>query len=104
MPDDRYFLGPAARFAATECWGESGLVCFSCHGYGDEQFAPRSHLRLADDLLMAHDVVYRRPPLKEGALVVLNGCQTSVPDLAPAEASRFASSLVLSMLAWATRL
>jgi CHAT domain-containing protein len=36
---------------------------------------------MADDLLLAHDVVYRRPPLRDGALVVLNGCQTGVPDI-----------------------
>jgi CHAT domain-containing protein/predicted Zn-dependent protease len=80
VPDETFFLGRTGRYAATDRWADCGLVHFSCHGHGDEQFAPRSHLRLADDLLLAHDVLYRRPGLKQGALVVLNGCQTSVPD------------------------
>jgi CHAT domain-containing protein/tetratricopeptide (TPR) repeat protein len=73
--------GKAGTYAATAGWSSAGLAHFSCHGYGDAEFAPRSHLCLADDLLLAHDVVYRRPSLREGALVVLNGCETGLPDL-----------------------
>src|SRR5207302_10600372 len=51
------------------------------HGSGHAAFAPLSHLRLADDLLLAHDVLYRLPPLRPGALVVLNGCETGFRDL-----------------------
>jgi CHAT domain-containing protein len=74
-------LGKAGTFAATGDWSQAGLVHFTCHGMGDDRFSPRSHLRLADDLLLAHDVLYRRPPLQKGAMVVLNGCETSVPDM-----------------------
>jgi CHAT domain-containing protein len=80
VPPDRFFLGASGRFAATDQWGDCGFVHFSCHGSGDQHFAPRSHLRLADDLLLAHDVLHRKPELRKGAVVVLNGCQTSVPD------------------------
>jgi CHAT domain-containing protein/tetratricopeptide (TPR) repeat protein len=76
----RKATGPEAVFAATNDWGDADLVHFTCHGLGDEGFAPLSHLRLADDLLLAHDVMYRRDPLRDGALVVLNGCQTGVRD------------------------
>jgi len=77
----RQAIGPKeATFAATGGWDDADLVHFTCHGVGDENFAPLSHLRLADDLLLAHDVIYRRKPLREGALVVLNGCQTGVRD------------------------
>jgi CHAT domain-containing protein len=72
--------GEQATFASTSQWGSAGLVHFSCHGLGVPQFAPLSHLRLADDLLLAHDVVHRRPALRDGALVVLGGCQTAVRD------------------------
>ena len=37
-----------------------------------------SHLRLADDLLLMHDIVHGLPPLADGALAILNGCQTGV--------------------------
>src|SRR5207247_2609648 len=33
------------------------------------------------DLLLAHDVTHRRPPLRDKSLVILNGCQTSVRDV-----------------------
>jgi hypothetical protein len=71
---------PDATFARTAEWSGATLIHFGCHGVGDESFAPLSHLRLADDLLLAQDVVCRRPPLRPGAVVVLNGCQTAVRD------------------------
>lgn len=80
LPVDRCFAGPDATYERTSLWEDAGLVHFSGHGQGDPLFAPLSHLRLADDLLLAHDVVYRRPPLRDGSLVVLNGCQTAVRD------------------------
>jgi CHAT domain-containing protein len=80
VPEERCFLGATGTLAATDRWTDCGVVHFSCHGHGDERFAPLSHLRLADDLLLAHDVLHRKPELKSGAVVVLNGCQTSVPD------------------------
>jgi CHAT domain-containing protein len=73
--------GEMATFETTNHWGHAGLVHFSCHGLGYPRFAPLSHLRLADDLLLAHDVVHRRPALSDGALVVLGGCQTAVRDI-----------------------
>ena len=76
----QFHLGTNGTLAATEAWSGAGLVHFSCHGSADPGFASRSHLRLTDDLLLAHDVLYRRPPLKDGAVVISNGCQTSVPD------------------------
>jgi CHAT domain-containing protein len=72
--------GADATLDKTAHWDRFGLLHFSCHGLGMEQFAPLSHLQLADDLLLAHDVMYRRPDLHKGALVVLNGCQTGVRD------------------------
>src|SRR5205823_4699726 len=50
VPADRCFLGDAGKLATTESWTGCGLVHFSCHGHGDTEFSPRSHLRLADDL------------------------------------------------------
>jgi CHAT domain-containing protein len=76
----RFHRGPHATLARTENWGDASLLHFSCHGLGHPSFAPLSHLRLADDLLLAHDVVYRRPALRDGSVVVLNGCQTAVRD------------------------
>jgi CHAT domain-containing protein len=76
----QFYTGHQAIFERTAGWSDAGLLHFGCHGFGDPSFAPRSHLRLADDLLLAHDVVYRRPPLRDGALVILNGCQTAVRD------------------------
>src|SRR5262249_32652732 len=76
----KFHRGPDATFTRTADWGDAALVHFSCHGHGDMRFAPLSRLCLADDLLLAHDVVYRRPPLRDGSLVILNGCQTSVRD------------------------
>jgi tetratricopeptide (TPR) repeat protein/CHAT domain-containing protein len=75
-----FHAGSAATFAATGVWSDAGLVHFSCHGFGEPSFAPLSHLRLADDLLLAHDVLYRRPPLRDGSLVILNGCETAERD------------------------
>jgi CHAT domain-containing protein/tetratricopeptide (TPR) repeat protein len=75
-----FHRGRNATPETTRTWTNAALLHFSCHGMGYPSFAPLSHLRLADDLLLAHDVVYRRPPLREGALVVLNGCQTAVRD------------------------
>jgi tetratricopeptide (TPR) repeat protein/CHAT domain-containing protein len=76
----RFYLGEEGTFARTADWTDAGIVHFSCHGYGDLSFAPLSFLELHDDWLLAHDVVYRRPALQDGALVLLNGCQTSVRD------------------------
>jgi CHAT domain-containing protein len=76
----RFHRGPEATFAATEGWGEFATLHFSCHGTGDPDFAPLSRLHLHDDLLLAHDVIYRRPGLRDGALVILNGCETGVKD------------------------
>lgn len=80
VPPERCFFGPAATRAATAHWGECGLVHYTGHGVGDERFGSLSHLRLADDLLLAHDVLYRAPELRRGAVVILNGCETAVPD------------------------
>jgi tetratricopeptide (TPR) repeat protein/CHAT domain-containing protein len=75
-----FSAGEDATLDRADHWEETALLHFSCHGMGDERFAPLSRLSLRDDFLLAHDVVYRRPPLPEGALVVLNGCQTAVRD------------------------
>jgi CHAT domain-containing protein/tetratricopeptide (TPR) repeat protein len=75
-----FYAGEEATLDRADRWEETALLHFSCHGMGDERFAPLSRLSLRDDFLLAHDVVYRRPPLPEGALVVLNGCQTAVRD------------------------
>jgi CHAT domain-containing protein/tetratricopeptide (TPR) repeat protein len=80
-PGSIFRRGADATYESTSHWGHAGLVHFSCHGLGHAHFAPLSHLRLADDLLLAHDVVHRRPALRDGALVVLGGCQTAVRDI-----------------------
>jgi CHAT domain-containing protein len=77
----RFHLGKDGTYARTDHWSDAAIVHFSCHGYGDPSFAPLSFLELQDDWLLAHDVVNRRPALQEGALVLLNGCQTSVRDV-----------------------
>jgi CHAT domain-containing protein len=76
----RFRLGKEATFAEADRWHDAGLAHFSCHGFADTSFGPLSHLCLADDLLLAHDVMYRRPPLPDGSLAILNGCQTAVRD------------------------
>ena len=81
IDEDKCFIGKCGTLAATDAWADCGYVHISCHGSGDTQFAPLSHLRLADDLLLAHDILVRKPQLKTGAVVVLNGCETSVTDL-----------------------
>jgi tetratricopeptide (TPR) repeat protein/CHAT domain-containing protein len=79
-PNGRFHRGPEATYAATDGWDAFATLHFSCDGAGDPDFAPLSRLYLHDDLLLAHDVIYRRPALREGALVILNGCQTGVRD------------------------
>jgi CHAT domain-containing protein/tetratricopeptide (TPR) repeat protein len=81
IPEGAYYCGLDARLDKTYTWGNASLVHFSCHGVGDAQCSARSHVRLADDVLLAHDVAYRRPPLRKGAVVVLNGCQTGRLDV-----------------------
>jgi CHAT domain-containing protein len=76
----QFYRGSEATFARTDIWEDAAVLHFSCHGLGSASFAPLSHLRLADDLLLAHDVIYRRPPLRDGSLVILNGCETAVRD------------------------
>lgn len=75
-----FLRGREATWGCSSRWGDAAVIHYSGHGVGDGRYAPLSHLRLADDLLLAHDVVHRRPPLREGAMVVLNGCQTAVRD------------------------
>ena len=81
LPAGRFYAGPDATWDRTADWGGCTLVHFACHGLGDTKFAPLSRLELRDDFLLAHDVVHRRPALSEGAVVILNGCQTAVRDL-----------------------
>jgi tetratricopeptide (TPR) repeat protein/CHAT domain-containing protein len=80
VPPERCFFGAEATCAATAHWGDCGLVHYTGHGLGDANFGSLSHLRLADDLLLAHDVLYRAPALRSGAVVLLNGCETAVHD------------------------
>jgi CHAT domain-containing protein/tetratricopeptide (TPR) repeat protein len=79
-PDMQIHIGREATWERATAWGDAALVHFSCHGSGHPRFSPLSHLRLADDLLLAHDVLYRLPPLRRGAVVVLNGCETGFRD------------------------
>jgi CHAT domain-containing protein len=76
----RFYAGAEAVWAQTDGWDGAAVLHFSCHGFGHPNFSPLSHLVLHDDLLLGHDVVYRRPPLREGSLVILNGCQTGERD------------------------
>src|SRR5204863_8946019 len=79
-PCGQVHIGKEAAWGRVPEWSDAALVHFSCHGSGYAHFAPLSHLRLADDLLLAHDVLYRLPPLKRGAVVILNGCETGSRD------------------------
>jgi len=83
----RYFLGADATPGATDDWSDCGLLHFSCHGTGDESFAPLARLMLRGDPLLALDVMHRRARLKEGAHVILNGCETGVRDWRAADES-----------------
>jgi CHAT domain-containing protein len=74
------WVGPAATVARAASWGEASIAHFCCHGGGDPVFAPLSHLVLADDVLLAHDVTHRVPPTSTGTLVLLSGCQTGMRD------------------------
>jgi CHAT domain-containing protein len=80
LPHHQVWMGKHATLDKTQAWAETPIAHFTCHGSADVEFAPLSYLSLADDLLLAHDVVYRQPPLPEGALAILNGCQTGVRD------------------------
>ena len=60
--------------------GADTLLYFACHGSLRPNLGIISHLRLADDVLLAHDVVHRRPRLPAGSLVILNCCDTAVSD------------------------
>ena len=70
--------GDATTDAAD--WRDADFVHFGCHGVGEPSMAGLSRLYLAGDCLLGHDVLYRRGPLRSGAVVVLNGCQTGVRD------------------------
>jgi len=80
IPEHQLWLAAEATLDKTAAWQQFSLVHFTCHGSGNMNFAPLSYLRLADDLLLAHDIVYQQPQLADGALAVLNGCQTAVRD------------------------
>ena len=80
IPKHMSWIGADATIEKIKAWQQIPLMHFSCHGFGDMKFAALSHLRLADDLLLTHDVIYRQPPLVDGALAILNGCQTGVRD------------------------
>lgn len=83
IPPDRLTMlagADAKDWKTVSQWRQADIVHFSCHGSGEPQFSLIAHLRLADDVLMAHDVLYRCPRLKDGALVILNGCETYVKD------------------------
>jgi tetratricopeptide (TPR) repeat protein/CHAT domain-containing protein len=69
-----------AGFEAATAWGGRHIVHYSCHGSGEPQFSLVAHLRLAGDVLLAHDVLYRCRDVEPGALIVLNGCETYEKD------------------------
>ncbi len=75
--------GEQATLESTRQLGQRRAGPFQLPRHGASLVRSAVALALADDLLLAHDVVYRRPALREGALVVLNGCQTAVRDTAP---------------------
>lgn len=75
-----FHVGADASVLKTREWGLASVLHFSCHGTGDSANAAISRLYLADDVLLAHDVLYRRPRLADGSLVILNGCETGRSD------------------------
>jgi CHAT domain-containing protein len=80
ITDLTVYRGSAASLTRAAEWGKAALVHFSCHGQSSQEYAPLSHLRLSDDLLLAHDVMRRFPPLADGSVVLLNGCETGARD------------------------
>ena len=79
-PAHQVWVGSEAAIDKVPSWHRAAIAHFSGHGFGHPRFAALSHLRLSDDLLLAHDVIYRQPSLPDGSLVILNGCQTGVRD------------------------
>ncbi|MFM7739469.1 MAG: CHAT domain-containing protein, partial [Planctomycetota bacterium] len=76
----RGYSGPRATHKSLQGWSDASLIHFSCHGAGEHRDVAFSRLHLADDVLLAHDVIHHMEPLKSGSMVVLNGCQTARLD------------------------
>jgi len=72
--------GPEASAARLEGWDRYSVIHLSAHAVGEVRYGWRSHVLLADDVLMAHDILSRRPPLRPGSLVLLSGCRTACRD------------------------
>jgi len=72
--------GPEAGAARLEGWERYSVIHLSAHAVGDVRYGWRSHVVLADDVLMAHDILSRRPGLRPGSLVLLSGCRTAWRD------------------------
>ncbi|MCY2936618.1 MAG: CHAT domain-containing protein [Planctomycetota bacterium] len=75
-----FYRGAKANFASVQGWSKASILHFSCHGSSEYRRVAFSRLHLADDVLMAHDLLYRLERLKHGSLVILNGCQTATLD------------------------
>ena len=78
--DGAYLGGDSAVAAGLAGWGRASLVHFSGHGTGVPWFFPFAHLHLRDGPVLAHDVLHHLPPVRDGSVVVLNGCETGVRD------------------------
>ncbi len=96
FPEHEIYAGPDATIDKLQQWELFPIVHFSCHGVGNEFYAPLSRLHLCGEPLLAHEVRYRQPPLPNGALVILNGCETAVRDVRAVNES---SGLMSSFLA-----
>src|SRR3954447_18725042 len=81
LPRHDVWTGREATYEKVVAWKDASLVHLSCHGFADLERAVMSHLRLADDVLLMNDIVYGLPPLADGAMAILNGCQTGLRDL-----------------------
>lgn len=62
-------------------WNGTSVAHFSCHGSNGGGRAFLAHLRLADGVLLAHDVAHRLTPMPQGSGVILNGCETGAKDV-----------------------
>ena len=76
----RLVRGSRATFGRSTDWADCHVVHFACHGISVNGLALMSHLRLAKQLLLAHDVLFVCPPVPRGAVVVLNACASAVSD------------------------
>ena len=81
LSQGRFYAGPDATIANAMNWEERRCSTSVAMGVGKSGSRPVA-LAARRRSPPAHDVMYRCPPVGEGAVAVLNGCETAVRDLA----------------------